>query len=150
MDGDPVWPSSNLCILYLLYIVIDASLIFCFMLFWSADTSLIVYHPYFPKFSEFATNWDVFWIVYHQWGNGSVEGSSGLRGLLGVGGSFGGHGKIVNFSNNNFLSRKNWHTKKALKRLTLAKNALNWRKTPEICTDPKFCIFLPLGRGGGS
>ena len=149
MDGDPVWPSSNLSILHILHCYRYKSyiLFYVILICWCIFDCL---SSIFLQSSEFATNWDVFWIVYHQWGNGSVEGSSGLRGLLGVDGSWGGHGKIVNFSNNNFLSRKNWHTKKALKRLTLAKNALNWRKTPEICTDPKFCIFLPLGWGGGS
>ena len=35
---------------------------------------------------EFTTNWDVFAIVYHQWGNGSVEGELGSEGSLGGGG----------------------------------------------------------------
>ena len=127
-DGDLVRPSSNLCILHLLHCYRCKSniLFYVILICWCIFDCL---SSIFPQSSEFATNWDVFWIVYHQWGNGSVEGSSGLRGLLGVDGTWGGHGKIVNFSNNNLLSWKNWHKKgvkrKAKKRPELALNSWN-------------------------
>ena len=145
MDGDPVRPSFNLCILHLLHCYRCKSyiLVFVILICWCIFDCLSFI---FPQSSEFATNWNVFWIVYHQWGNGSVEGSSGLRGLLGVDGTWGGHGKIVNFSNNNLLSWKNWHKKgvkrKAKKRPELALNSWNWHR-------PQILHFSTSGLGWG-